>query len=90
MFPNTIRMILLKTIPEEYAINVNNIISIDLKKDYKTGEIRICTVDKGIFKIFRKSDNIYDLYMKIISFCTYSNSDTVIPDNNLLEIESYY
>lgn len=89
MFPNVIRMILLKSksIPENYAINVNSIISIDLKRDYKIGQIKICTADKSIFKIFRKSDGIYDFYMKIISFCTNSNSD-VIPDNNILEIES--
>lgn len=96
MFPNVIRMILLKrTYPnnyvENYAINVNNIISIDLEKDYKNnnGVIRICTIDKFVFKIFKKPDTVYDLYMKIISFCTNSsNSDTVIPDNNILEIES--
>lgn len=89
MFPNTIRMIVIKTIPENYAINVNSIISVNLRKDYKTGQIVIGTVDKSVFKIYRKSDSVYDLYMKIISFCTNcSNSDTVIPDNNILEIES--
>ena len=86
MFPNTIRMIILKTVSEEYAINVNSIISIDLKKDYKTGKINICTADKNVFTIFKKPDTVYELYKKIISFCTNSNSD-VIPDN-ILEIES--
>jgi hypothetical protein len=95
MVPNIIRMILLKSkinseiYAQNYAINVNNIISIDLKKDNKTGKIVICTVDKYVFTIYKKPDIIYDLYMKILSFCTNgSNSNTVIPDNNILEIES--
>ena len=89
MFPNTIRMIILKNTLENYAINVNSIISIDLKKDNsnRTGQIKICTNEKFVFTIFKKPDTIYDLYMKIVSFCTGSNSDTVIPDN-ILEIES--
>ena len=81
------RMIVLKYShsKERYAVNVDNIVSIDLQRvglNDKIGVIKICTVDKNEFKIMKKVDVIDDLFDVIVNYCRGGLlTGTVIPDN---------